>query len=232
MKTVILCGGKGTRLSEETKKIPKPMVKIGKMPILEHIINIYIKFGVKDFIFALGYKKEFIKKYFSQKKFKNLNIKFVDTGLNTLTGKRLKKLEKFLKDEKDFFLTYGDGLTDLNIKKLIKFHFKHKKVATVTAVRPPARFGELLINKNKVRKFYEKNQIRSGWINGGFFIFNKDIFNYLSQKDCMLEKEPMTKLVKYQQLLAYKHYSFWQCMDTLRDKELLNKIWKNDKKKW
>lgn len=232
MKTVILCGGKGTRLSEETKKIPKPMVKVGKMPILEHIINIYVKFGVKDFIFALGYKKEFIKKYFSQKKFKNLNIKFVDTGLNTLTGKRLKKLEKFLKDEKDFFLTYGDGLTDLNIKKLIKFHFKHKKVATVTAVRPPARFGELFINKNKVRKFYEKNQIRSGWINGGFFIFNKDIFNYLSQKDCMLEKEPMTKLVKYQQLVAYKHYSFWQCMDTLRDKELLNKIWKNNKKKW
>jgi glucose-1-phosphate cytidylyltransferase len=232
MKTVILCGGKGTRLSEETKKIPKPMVKVGKKPILEHIINIYLKFGVKDFIFALGYKKEFIKKYFSQKKFKNLNIKFVDTGLNTLTGKRLKKLEKFLKDEKDFFLTYGDGLTDLNIKKLIKFHFKHKKVATVTAVRPPARFGELFINKNKVRKFYEKNQIRSGWINGGFFIFNKDIFNYLSQKDCMLEKEPMTKLVKYQQLVAYKHYSFWQCMDTLRDKELLNKIWKNNKKKW
>jgi glucose-1-phosphate cytidylyltransferase len=232
MKTVILCGGKGTRLSEETKKIPKPMVKVGKLPIIEHIINIYIKFGIKDFIFALGYKKEIIKKYFSQKKFKNLNIQFVDTGLNTLTGKRLKKLEKFLKDEKHFFVTYGDGLADIDINKLIKFHFKNNKVATVTAVRPPARFGELLIDKNKVKKFYEKNQIRSGWINGGFFVFKNDIFKYLSKKDCMLEKYPMLKLVKHKQLVAYQHHSFWQCMDTLRDKELLNKIWKKNKSKW
>ena len=232
MKTVILCGGKGTRLSEETKKIPKPMVKIGKIPIMEHIINIYIKFGVKDFIFALGYKKEFIKKYFSQKKFKNLNIKFVNTGLKTLTDRRIKKLEKFLKKEKNFFVTYGDGLADININILIKFHFKNNKVATVTAVRPPARFGELFIDKNKVKKFYEKNQIRSGWINGGFFVFKNDIFKYLSKKDCMLEKDPMLKLVKYKQLVAYKHHSFWQCMDTLRDKELLNKIWKKNKSKW
>jgi glucose-1-phosphate cytidylyltransferase len=232
MKTVILCGGKGSRLSEETKKIPKPMVKVGKLPILEHIINIYTKFGIKDFIFALGYKKEFIKKYFSQKKFKNLNIKFIDTGLNTLTGKRLKKLEKFLIEEENFFLTYGDGLSDVNLKKLSNFHFKNKKVATVTAVRPPARFGELFINKHKVKKFYEKTQIKSGWINGGFFVFNKKIFDFLSLKDCMLEKEPMTKLVNKKQLLAYKHYSFWQCMDTLRDKELLNKIWKINKNKW
>tara|TARA_B100001063_G_C16694572_1_gene519010 strand:+ start:458 stop:1156 length:699 start_codon:yes stop_codon:yes gene_type:complete len=232
MKVIILCGGKGTRLSEETKKIPKPMVKIGNYPILEHIINIFTKYGYKDFIFALGYKKEIIINYFKKKKFGKLNIKLINTGKKTLTGTRIKKLKKYLGNDENFFLTYGDGVSNINLNKLLKFHLKNNKIATVTAVRPPARFGEIFLKKNKVKKFDEKNQIRSGWINGGFFVFNKKILNYIPKKDCMLEKEPMVKLVKNKQLNAYKHYSFWQCMDTLRDKELLNKIWKSKKKKW
>ena len=232
MKVIILCGGKGTRLSEETKKIPKPMVKIGNYPVLEHIINIFTKYGYKDFIFALGYKKEIIINYFKKKKFDKLNIKLINTGKKTLTGTRIKKLKKYLENDENFFLTYGDGVSNVDLNKLLKFHLKNNKIATVTAVRPPARFGEIFLKKNKVKKFDEKNQIRSGWINGGFFVFNKKILNYIPKKDCMLEKEPMVKLVKNKQLNAYKHYSFWQCMDTLRDKELLNKIWKSKKKKW
>ena len=232
MKVIILCGGKGTRLSEETKKIPKPMVKIGNYPVLEHIINIFTKYGYKDFIFALGYKKEIIINYFKKKKFDKLNIKLINTGKKTLTGTRIKKLKKYLENDENFFLTYGDGVSNVDLNKLLKFHLKNNKIATVTAVRPPARFGEIFLKKNKVKKFDEKNQIRSGWINGGFFVFSKKILNYIPKKDCMLEKEPMVKLVKNKQLNAYKHYSFWQCMDTLRDKELLNKIWKSKKKKW
>lgn len=234
MKTVILCGGLGTRLSEETKKIPKPLVKVGKEPILVHIMEIYAKFGHKDFILALGYKKNKIVDYFKNKKLKKkFNITMVDTGLKTLTGNRLSKLKKYLENEKNFFLTYGDGVSDVDINKLYKFHLKNKKVATLTAVHPPARFGEVKLKGKLVKKFDEKSQINVGWINGGFFVFSKEIFNFLpANKKYMLERDPMTKLVKKKQLSAFAHHGFWQCMDNLRDKELLNKKWKEGKAKW
>ena len=233
MKTVILCGGLGSRLSEETKTKPKPMAKIGKDPILVHIMKIYEKYGFNKFILALGYKKNIIIDYFKKNKNKKWNIEFVDTGKNSLTGSRLLKLKKKLINEENFFLTYGDGLIDLNITKLLNFHKKNKKIATLTAVRPQARFGELKIQKaGLVKKFEEKNQINQGWINGGFFVFNKKIFDYLPKYQCMLEREPMAKLTQDKQLVALKHNGFWQCMDTLRDKKLLNKLWNSGQFKW
>ena len=232
MKVVILCGGIGSRLSEETKKIPKPMVRIGNLPILIHIMNLYASYGFTDFILALGYKKNIIKKYFKRFKKKNWKIDLVDTGANSLTGTRVLKLKEKLIKDNNFLLTYGDGLSNVNIKKAIKFHNKAKKIATVTAVRPPARFGELVIKNNNVINFYEKNQIREGWINGGFFIFNKKIFNFIPKRNSMLERETIKRLTINRELAAYKHSGFWQCMDTLRDKELLNKIWKSGKAKW
>ncbi len=232
MKIVILCGGLGSRLSEETKTKPKPMVEIGKDPILVHIMNIYAKHGFNKFILALGYKKKIIIDYFKKNK-KKWDIEFVDTGNNTLTGNRLLKLKKKLANDESFFLTYGDGLSNINIKKLLKYHKLHKKVGTVTAVRPPARFGELsLSNKNIVKDFAEKNQINAGWINGGFFVFSNKIFDYIPKKKNMLEREPMINLTKDKELVAFKHEGFWQCMDTLRDKLLLNKIWNSGKNKW
>ena len=207
MKIVILCGGLGTRLSEETKKVPKPMVKIGNLPILEHIMRIYEKHGYNEFILALGYKKEKIVNYF--KKSKKRNIKFIDTGIDSLTGKRLLKLKKFLISDENFFLTYGDGLSNIDINKLLKYHKKNKKIATLSAVRPPARFGELTLKKNGlVDKFSEKNQINQGWINGGFFVFNRKVFNYLPKYQCMLEREPITNLTRNKQLMAFKHDGF------------------------
>tara|TARA_A100001011_G_scaffold387613_1_gene465710 strand:+ start:145 stop:840 length:696 start_codon:yes stop_codon:yes gene_type:complete len=231
MKVIILCGGLGSRIAEETKKIPKPMIKIGKIPILLHIMNIYAKYGYKDFILALGYKKNFIKKFFKDKKIDDWAIKCVDTGKNTLTGTRLLKLKKYIKPNSDFFLTYGDGVTDLNLNKLFDFHKKNKRLATVTAVHPPARFGQMFISKNFVKKFKEKNQTNSGWINGGFFVFNSKIFNLIPKKSCMLERDPIQNLLKANQLTAFKHSGFWQCMDTPRDKKLLNEIWRA-KKSW
>tara|TARA_X000000950_G_C13919812_1_gene662832 strand:+ start:9886 stop:10584 length:699 start_codon:yes stop_codon:yes gene_type:complete len=232
MKAVILCGGYGTRLAEETNKIPKPMVKIGNKPILIHIMNIYSRYGVKDFILATGYKKNIIENYFISHKYKNWNIEIVDTGLKSFTAKRLFKLKKYLKDEENFYLTYGDGVSDINLNKVLKFHIKKKCIATLTAVKPPARFGEIYLSNNIVKKFEEKNQVNSGWINGGFFVFSKKIFNYLTNKQQMLEREPIQNLTKKNQLIAFKHFGFWQCMDSLRDKHLLNKIWKTNKKKW
>jgi len=233
LKTVILCGGLGSRISEETKKKPKPMVYIGRNPILVHIIRIYIKNGFTNFVLALGYKKKNIIQYFKNHKIKGAKIELIDTGKKTLTGNRLLKLKNILKKEENFFLTYGDGLSNVNLKKLLNFHLLKKRVATITAVRPTARFGQLNIKKNYlVKKFEEKNQINEGWINGGFFVFNKKIFNYLPKYQSMLEREPMNKLVKDKQLISFKHYGFWQCMDTLRDKEMLNQIWKNKKNQW
>lgn len=233
MKVVIFCGGLGSRLSEETKIKPKPMVKIGKEPILIHIMKIYSRYGFNDFILALGYKKNIIIDYFKKNKKKKWNVELIDTGQNTLTANRLLKLKEYLKKENEFFLTYGDGLTDVNIKKLLKYHKEKKKIATITAVRPPARFGELKINKNGgVINFEEKNQINLGWINGGFFVLNTKIFDYLPKSQCMLEREPMIKLTNKKQITAFQHEGFWQCMDTLRDKELLNKMWKSGKAKW
>jgi glucose-1-phosphate cytidylyltransferase len=231
MKTVILCGGLGSRLGEATRNMPKPMVHIGPIPIIEHIMLIYKKYGYEDFILAGGYKYQIIQKYFkNHKKFKH--IKVINTGKGSLTGLRLFKLKKYLRGEKNFMLTYGDGLIDQNINKLVKFHFKHKNVATVTAVRPPVRFGELNLNYNKVKSFAEKPQAKHGWINGGFFVFNKKIFNFLTNKNVMLETEPMNELVKKKQLIAYKHYGFWQCMDTVREKNFLNSLYKKKKNFW
>ena len=221
MKVVILAGGLGTRLSEYTKNIPKPMVKIKGLPILLRIINHYYSYGFKDFFIASGYKEKIIKNYFKKKKFK-FNINIINTGLQTMTGGRLKRLEKYLNSE-TFLLTYGDGLSNINLNKLIKFHSKSNNLVTLTAVRPPARFGAIKINKNKVKVFREKSRLDEGWISGGFFVMEPRIFNYIKNDKTFLEKEPLENLSKINKLGAYKHYGFWQCMDTLRDKEILEK---------
>ena len=228
MKTIILCGGYGTRLSEETIIKPKPMVKIGDTPILEHIMNIYKYYGYNQFILALGYKSEYIKKFYKNKK----NIELVYTGQDTKTGGRLLRLKSYLKNEKTFMLTYGDGVSNINIKNAIRFHKNHGKIATITAVRPPVRFGELKISRNKVKSFKEKPQVGQGWINGGFFIFNNKVLNFIKDDQTMLEKEPLEKLTKIGQLMAFEHKGFWKCMDTMRDKILLNKLCKEGKALW
>ena len=232
MKVVILCGGKGTRLGLETKIIPKPMALLDEDPIILHIIKYYKKFGYKEFILALGYKGEVIEKYFKKNKALSINIKCVKTGINTLTGSRLLKLKKHLSKEKNFMLTYGDGLTNQNLKKLERFHVKNNKTATMTVVRPPVRFGEVKMNGKLVKNFKEKPQIHDGWINGGFFVFSKEIFKFLSKKNEMLEKKPLEKLSKKSQLIGFRHLGFWQCMDTPRDKEYLIKLLKKNQAPW
>ena len=229
MKVVILAGGFGTRISEETVKIPKPMVKIGNKPIIDHIINYYLKYNFKEIIVCAGYKKEILQKYFIKKKF----IKVIDTGLKTQTAARIKKIKKYLGNDKDFCMTYGDGLSNINLRKLIKFHFKHKKIGTLCAVRPIPRFGHLTLLKNKVKIFKEKDSLSEGWINGGFFVLNTKIFDYISNKqDCIFEKEPLEKLSKDGELMAFKHENFWHPIDTLRDKNYLNKLIKNNQAPW
>ena len=228
MKTIILCGGYGTRLSEETIIKPKPMVKIGNKPILEHIMNIYKYYGYNRFVLALGYKSEYIKKFYKNKK----NIELVYTGKDTKTGGRLLRLKKYLKNEKTFMLTYGDGVSNINIKKAVRFHKKHGKIATITAVRPPLRFGELKISRKKVKSFKEKPQVGQSWINGGFFVFNSKVLNFIKGDQTMLEKEPLEKLTRKGQLMAFEHKGFWKCMDTMRDKILLNKIWNKGNALW
>jgi glucose-1-phosphate cytidylyltransferase len=229
MKAVILAGGKGTRLAEYTKLVPKPMVEIKGKPIITFIIKHFYKYGVKEIIIASGYKHEVIKKYFSKVSLYNdLKIKVVNTGLHTLTGKRINKLKNYLNNNENFFLTYGDGIGDINLSRLLKFHIKHKKIATLTAVHPPARFGELKLKKNKLIKFDEKPQLTDGWINGGFFVFNRKIFNFLNNKNEMLEREPIQKLIKKKNLMAFKHDGFWMCMDTSRDKQVIEKVIKSN----
>lgn len=228
MKVVILCGGIGSRLAEETKLIPKPMVKIGGRPIISHIIEIYKFYGFNEFILATGYKNEVIKSYFKKKK----NIKCIFTGKSSMTGGRLLRLKKFFDINENFMLTYGDGLTNQNLKKLLKFHLKHKKIATMTVVKPVARFGEVFLKGFKVKKFEEKPQLNQNWINGGFFVLNSKIFKYIKNDNTMLEREPLTKLVKQKQLLAFKHKNFWQCMDTMRDKKVLLELLRNKKAPW
>ena len=224
MKVVILAGGFGTRLSEYTKDIPKPMVRIGGKPIIFHIMKHYYKYGFKDFYLALGYKGNIIKKYFKNKKLK-WKVNLVDTGINTMTGGRLLRLKKDLKDD-TFLMTYGDGVSNINLKKLIDFHKKSKKIITLTAVRPPARFGALKIKNNIVYKFREKSKLDEGWINGGFFVINPKFLKYIKNDKTFLEKEPLEKASKLKQLSAFKHEGFWQCMDTKRDKLYLEKIYK------
>ena len=222
MKVVILAGGLGTRISEYTKTIPKPMIRINKVPILIHLINHYRKYNFNDFYIATGYKSNVIKNYFNKNKIKNCKINLIDTGLNTMTGGRLKRLSKYLGNE-TFLMTYGDGLSNVNIKKLGKFHKQKKKLVTLTAVRPPARFGAIKITNNKVRYFKEKSSLDEGWINGGFFVIEPEIFRYIKNDKTYLERSPLEKIASKGQLTAFKHDGFWQCMDTLRDKEILEK---------
>ncbi len=227
MKVVILAGGFGTRISEYTKIIPKPMVKIGKYPILVHIMKHYVKFGLNDFVIALGYKGDVIKEYFKKNKFP-WNVTLVNTGLRTMTGGRIKRLKKYLNDS-TFLLTYGDGLSNLNLKKLIQFHKKKKKLITLTAVRPPARFGFIKLKNDYVDYFKEKSQVDEGWINGGFFVIEPKFLKYIQNDNTYLEKSPLEKVTKNKQLVAYKHFGFWQCMDTVRDKIILEKALKDKK---
>ena len=222
MKVILLAGGFGTRLSEHTKTIPKPMINIAGKPMLLHIMELYAKYGYKDFYVALGYKGEIIKKFFN-KKFFDWNIHLIETGKNTMTGGRLKRLKKFIGKE-TFMMTYGDGLSNVNLKKLLKFHKKNKKLTTLTAVRPPARFGALKLNGQYVSYFKEKSKLDEGWINGGFFVMEPEFLKYIKNDNTYLEREPLEKATKKRQLMAFKHEGFWQCMDTKRDKDKLNEI--------
>ena len=223
MKTIILAGGLGTRLSEYTSSIPKPMVEIGGKPMLWHIMNLYAKYNYKDFSVALGYKGEIIKEYFSNKH-KDWNVDLIDTGKNTMTGGRVKRLQKYIGKE-TCMLTYGDGIADVNINSLLAFHKSHKKLITVTAVRTPARFGAIKMKDNKVISFKEKSKVDEGWINGGFFVIEPDFFDFIDGDSTYLERDPLEKAVKEGELCAYKHNGFWQCMDTKRDKDNLEEIY-------
>ncbi len=231
MKTVILAGGFGTRLSEYTENIPKPMINIGGKPIIEHIMMIYSKFGFNEFIVALGYKGEIIKEYFKNKNFKNWKIELIDTGTDTLTGGRVKRLEKLL-DNKTFFLTYGDGVSDINIRELYNFHKAQNKTMTVTAVRPPARFGSLTLKGNTVVDFNEKIDKGENWINGGFFVVEPKIFDYIKNDKSILEREPLENLSKNGELIAFLHKGFWQCMDHKIDKVRLDELCKEKTIPW
>lgn len=227
MKVVILAGGLGTRLSELTKTIPKPMVKINGKPIIVRIMEHYAKYGFKEFYIAAGYKKSVIKRFFKNK-FQNWKINIIDTGQKTMTGGRLKRLKKYLKKE-TFMMTYGDGLSNINLSKLVKFHKKNKNLVTLSAVRPPARFGAIKIKGNIVKYFKEKSTLDEGWINGGFFVIEPTFLNYINNDMTFLEREPLENITKKKQLSAFKHEGFWQCMDTLRDKQKLDEILKKKK---
>ncbi len=252
MKVVILAGGYGTRISEYTDQIPKPMIKIGDKPILWHIMNFFSYYGHNDFYIALGYKAQVVKEYFLnyhtlnsdfsidlkdgsiiqfQKNNSPWKVTLIDTGLDTMTGGRVKRMQSFIGDE-PFLLTYGDGLSNVNLNELVNFHKSHKKMISLTAVRPTARFGELVLNENDVTDFQEKPQLHKGWINGGFFVVNPDLFHLIEDDHIMLEREPLEKAVSMGQLKAFKHEGFWQCMDTKRDHELLESLWKSDNCPW
>ncbi len=228
MKVVILAGGLGTRISEYTKTIPKPMIKIGKVPIIERIIKYYNKYRFNEFLIAGGYKKHILQSHF-KKRLKNLNIKVIDTGEKTMTGGRILRLKKFIGKE-TFMLTYGDGLSNVNLRKLLKFHKISKNFVTLTAVRPPARFGGIKISRKKVKYFKEKSSLDEGWINGGFFVMNPSVFKFLKNDKTVLERNPLEQICKINKLGAYRHNDFWQCMDTLRDKEILETYFKKKKK--
>jgi glucose-1-phosphate cytidylyltransferase len=231
MKVGILCGGKGTRLSEETRIRPKPLVEVGNKPILEHIMQSYRKYGFEDFCLATGYLGEQIDDFVSALDLRD-KISVVSTGENTLTGGRLLRLAEFLGDQNTFMLTYGDGVCDVNIRELVEFHMEHGRIATVTAVRPPARFGVMKLDGDKVEYFQEKSQTDSGWINGGYFVFSSEIFDYLVDDSTVLEESPLQQLTLEGQLMAFKHEGFWQCMDTLRDKEFLDELCSQGKTPW
>tara|TARA_B110000438_G_scaffold290648_1_gene326640 strand:+ start:2071 stop:2763 length:693 start_codon:yes stop_codon:yes gene_type:complete len=227
MKVVILAGGLGTRLSEYTKTIPKPMVIINGQPMIVHIMKLYAKHGFKNFYIATGHKGEIIKKFFSKKSFFDWKINIIHTGEKTMTGGRLKRLSRFIGKE-TFMMSYGDGLSNVNLKALLKFHKKNKKLATLTAVRPPARFGALKLKGNHVSYFKEKSRLDEGWINGGFFVIEPDFLKFIKNDHTYLEREPLEHVTKKKQLVAFKHKGFWQCMDTKRDKDNLEEILKKN----
>jgi len=224
MKVVILAGGLGTRLSEYTRSIPKPMIKIKGKPIIYHIMKHYSKYGFKEFYIAIGYQGKIIKKYFNKNSF-GWKINLIETGKKTMTGGRLKRLTKHLKNEK-FLLTYGDGLSNINISKLIKFHIKKQKLVTMTAVRPPARFGAIKFKDDYVKYFKEKSKLDEGWINGGFFVMEAKFLNYIKDDYTFLERKPLERVCRENQLVAYKHNDFWQCIDTKRDLDLIKENYK------
>lgn len=252
MKTVILAGGFGTRISEESYLKPKPMIEIGEQPILWHIMKLYSHYGFNDFIICLGYKGYIIKKYFSDYFLHSSDVTIdlaknqmtvhnnysepwkvtlVDTGLNTMTGGRVRRVQRYVGNE-PFMLTYGDGVSNINIKELLKFHQEHKKLATVTAIQPEGRFGIMDIEDDKILDFREKSKDDTGWVNAGFMVLEPEVFGYLTGDDCVFEREPLKKLASQKQLVAYKHYSFWQCMDTQRDKRRLEDLWASQKAPW
>ncbi len=252
MKVAILAGGLGTRLAEETEIRPKPMVEIGSKPILWHIMKIYAHYGFKDFVVALGYKGEYIKKYMvdccalTSNLTVNLKngqivrhegndmdwtVQLIDTGMKTQTGGRIKRLASYIGNE-TFLLTWGDGVADINLDKLIAFHRSHGKLATLTAVRPPARYGHLELDGDRIAEFSEKPQTGEGWINGAFFILEPGVFEYIDGDTTQWEKEPLENLARDGQLMAYRHTSFWQCMDTLREKHILESYWNSGKAPW
>jgi glucose-1-phosphate cytidylyltransferase len=252
LKMVLLAGGMGTRLSEETELRPKPMVEIGGFPILVHIMGICASAGVKDFVVAAGYKSDYIKDYFAkfhlkfsdwsfhlgrggreilQSSLPDWTVSVVDTGLHTMTGGRIRRLAGLLGDS-TFLATYGDGLADIDLRELVRFHRSHGRLATVTAVRPPARFGMLEMDGDRVARFAEKPQAEAGWINGGFFVFEPGVFDYLDDDATVLEREPLTRLAEEGQLMAYLHPGFWQPMDTIREKRMLEELWQSGQAPW
>ena len=231
MKLVILAGGFGTRLAEETKAKPKPLVKIGSKPIIWHILKIYSHYGINDFIICLGYKGNLlIKELNALSKKENWNIKYVKTGLQTMTGGRIKKIKKFINKDENFCLSYGDGLSDVNIQKLINFHLKNNKIATLTAVKYKNPKGVLIFdNQFRIKRIKEKPL---EYINGGFFVLSKKIFKFLKNSKTIFEKDCLPKLANKKELIAFKHHGFWGCMDTLREKKELNKIYNSKEKAW
>ena len=252
MRVVVLAGGLGTRLSEETERVPKPMVGIGGMPMLWHIMKVYEAADMRHFVVALGYKGEVVKRFFldyrlmradlsittrtgdvavSGDHHEDWTVDLVDTGLHTQTGGRLKRLAPYLGNS-TFMLTYGDGVSDVNVNELLAFHRKNGKIATLTAVRPPARFGHMHFDGELITQFNEKPQTESGWINGGFFAFEPKILDLIPGDDAWLEREPLEKCAEMRELVAYKHQNFWQCMDTVRDRRLLEELWSSGKAPW
>jgi glucose-1-phosphate cytidylyltransferase len=252
MKVAILAGGVGSRLSEETQIKPKPMVEIGARPILWHIMKHFSHYGFHDFVIALGYKGEYIKKYFvdycslesdltvkvgpgtvtrHENNHPDWNVELIDTGVGTLSGGRIKRLSPYI-GKNTFMLTWGDGVSDVDLVKLFEFHRSHGRLATVTAVRPPARFGHMRFDGDQVREFSEKPQAAEGWINGAFFVLEPEVIEFIDGDETQWEREPMERLAQEGQLMAYRHTGFWQCMDTLRDKVLLESLWQSGDARW
>ena len=230
MKIIILAGGWGTRMGQLTELVPKPLVLIGDKPILWHIMKIYSAHGVNDFVICLGYKGQLIKEYFTKFDSALWNIQLIDTGEHTMTGGRIKRIQKHIDDT--FCLTYGDGLSDIDISGLISFHKEKKSLATLTAIHPPERFGVLNLSGDYVTEFHEKHRGQSSWINGGFFVFEPEIFDYINGDTTILERAPLETLAKEKKLAAFKHNGFWHSMDTLRDKNNLENLWNSKKAPW